>query len=209
MPLVAASTIRFAIEGTFQGAPCVTIWDQFAAEGAYADREEACELLGALLLAEWHTNILQWMDTSYVAQQVSFVDLSQDDGITGSITSSGSISWPATGAISTTNSYTPASATLVTKNTTARRGERAGRMFLPAPREGQVDAGILDNVYLTGLRDSLNDVLENMTTSVGDPSVYPSVTHIRQGAPNVGIPSRVTSMSVRPRLSTQRRRNRG
>lgn len=209
MPLVSASTIRFAIEGTYLGADVVTIWDQFAAEGVYDDREEACELLGGELLASWNGNILQWMDTAYTANQVSYVDISQDDGVVGSINSRGGISWPASGAIGATDSYTPAAATLVTKRTTARRGERSGRMFLPPPREGQVNAGQLDGVYLNGLQESLNVVVENMTNLVDPPTVYPVVTHVRAGNPNIGTPSRVTSLGVRPRLSTQRRRNRG
>ncbi len=107
---------------------------------------------------------------------------------------------------------------LIHKNSTAHRGQRQGRAYIPNIPEGKVgDDGILDGTF----RSSIQTLMEAWRTQVGS-YTYPAstanpaalrVVHVRKPAPDdattwVWSSTTVNSLTCDPLAGTQRRRMR-
>ena len=208
MTLQVPSTVRCTIHGEYYGAPVANILDMFVAEDLLpeADRAEACEIVAGNVLFTWNSRILPVLNANYIANSVSYVDLSEVNGAVGNVVTRGAVTWPKPGTVAG-EGYSQNVATLITKNTVARRGERPGRMFLVPPGESLVAASLIAPAHVTTLNTAFANFLTDVTTS-GDTadSSFPVVVH--QQSAIVGTPTRITSMTARPRVSSQRRRNR-
>lgn len=207
MPLLVPNVVRCTIHGTYFGAPVANIMDFFVAEGFNGGtREEACETVAGNVLYTWATEMLPALNANYVMQSVSWVDLSEVNGSVGSVTSRGAVTLPLSGQI-VGEGYAQNVATLVTKHTVARRGERPGRMFLVPPGESFVEGSFITTAHVTTLNTALEDFLTEVTVDVGTPDIaYPVVVHAQNLV--AGTSSRITALTVRRRVSSQRRRNR-
>lgn len=206
MTVIIPSVVRCTILGTYYGAPTANIMDFLVSEGwSGALRPAQCQATAENLLWRFSQRVLPLLGGNYVAQQVDFVDMSQDDGATGSVTSWDDQTWPKAGSIGG-QGLTGAVATLVTKQTTARRGERSGRLFLAPPTESDVDGNIIGGPYLAALNTGLATFLDELDITDGGGVNYPVVTHFTGSV--VRPSSQITALVARPRVSTQRRRNR-
>jgi len=76
-----------------------------------------------------------------------------------------------------------------------------GRMYLPGPAEGQVDAGgLLD----AGVRGGLDAAMEDLRNGLVQAGAVPTLLH-GAGSP-IQVPMPITSFNVDARVATQRRR---
>ena len=208
MTLLVPSVVRCTINGTYFGAPVANIIDMFVAEDFdIADsREEACEIVAGNVLYVWNDAILPVLNANYVATSVSFVDLSEPNGAVGTVTERGAVVWPKPGLVAG-EGYAQNVATLITKHTVARRGERPGRMFLVPPGESLVAGSMINSAHVTTLNAAFADFLAEVTTpGENSDSSYPVVVHQTNAVAGTG--TRITAMTARPRVSSQRRRNR-
>lgn len=208
MALIVPSIVRCTIAGTYLGSPVANIIDVLVPEGwGDYERDEACKFTAENVLHHWHTHVLPLLKGQYIAESVSYVDLSSVDGVTGTVTSSGAVVWPYPGGVGG-EPYSGAIAILVTKSTGSRRGERSGRMFLTPPGEADINGNTIGAPYVTALNDALETFLEEMNDmGVGDVKTKLHVVHRTRFA-EVGTSTAITSLSARARVSTQRRRNR-
>lgn len=214
MALVFGGVCRYTIEGTILGAPCANVLDIAidTAGGSGTARQDGVEAVAERLVDIWPNNVLS---TSYSFDAVSWVDLDSQDGVTGSVTASATNNLPQDGGHGG-DPYTAAVAILINKVTTARRGQRQGRMFVPGLVELDVSGNFIIPAWRTTLGDSFDLFLEQLeavdTTFTFAPKLV--VVHTR----NTGTPanpvivadgtSEVTALAVNARVSTQRRRNR-
>lgn len=208
MPLIVPNVARYTVEGTYLDAPVANVIDMFIPDGwAGYTRDDAVELVGRNVLTGWYDEILPVMKGQYIATEVSWVDLNTADGSTGTVVigNRAEVTLPYPGAIGG-EPYTAAVATLVTKNTVARRGERQGRMFLCPPGESDIVGNTIGSDYLNALNSALSDFVEYLYAGT-DNTTYPVVVHQAAGG-TFGTSTPVTGMTARARVSTQRRRNR-
>lgn len=208
MPLIVPNVARYTVEGTYLDAPVANVIDMYIPDGwAGLTRDDAVEQVGRNVLTGWYLEILPVMKGQYIAQDVTWVDLNTADGSTGTVVvgNQPEYTFPYPGAIGG-EPYTAAVATLVTKNTVARRGERQGRMFLCPPGEADIIGNTIQPDYLTALNSALSDFTEYLYAGTEN-SAYPVVVHQPAGG-TFGTSTPVTGMTARARVSTQRRRNR-
>lgn len=201
------STLRCTVNGTYFGAPVANILDLLVPENyGGLSRAEACEEVAGNLLFEWSSTLLPGMNANYVARSVTFVDLSEVDGAVGIVTARAGQVWPKAGSVGG-EGYAQNVAALVVKETVARRGERPGRWFLPPFGESETAGSFIAPTTITSFNNRLATFLEDMTTSDGGGGIVrPAVVH--STTPNVGTATPITSLTLRSRVSSQRRRNR-
>lgn len=208
MPLVVPNVARYTIEGTYLDAPVANVIDIFIPDGwSGYPRDNAVETVGRNVLTGWYEEILPVMKGQYIATAVTWVDLNTADGSTGTVVvgAQPEHTLPYPGAIGG-EPYTAAVATLVTKNTTARRGERQGRMFLCPPGEADIIGNTIQPDYLNALNGALSDLMTYLVAG-SDSDCYPVVVH-QSASSSIGTSTPVTGFKARARVSTQRRRNR-
>ena len=164
-----------------------------------------------------------------IGPEVSFTGCTlyvrQDDGsdVVWEYNASPAIAGTATGPALPNNA-----AWIVEKNT-GRGGRRGrGRMFIPGPPEGQVDAaGVINTTYLAGAQTNINSVFAALpapavpdltspvipvlfhgpttTTTRSAPGANPRVVTVTTGAAGPA-PDDITSFTIDPKVGTQRRR---
>lgn len=203
--LVVPNTVRYTIIGQNLERPFANIFDMFITNVG-AGREAQIESAAEILVGAWANELNAVLPASYSALRCDWVDMTQQDGVTGSTTVGIPSGFPDTGSVSGA-AYSGNCATLVRKNTEARRGQRGGRMFLPPMNEGDVTDGYITGSRVTSVQNGL-DAFMQVLTDWGEDEIYPVVTHV-QGNTQVGVPSRVTSLSLQAKMSSQRRRWRG
>lgn len=208
MTLIVPSIVRCTINGTYLGSPVANIIDVLVPEawGGH-ERDEACEACAVEVLFAWHTHVLPVLKGQYIAESVSYVDLSSVEGVTGTVTNAGATVWPYPGGVGG-EPYSGAIAILVTKSTGSRRGERSGRMFLTPPGEADVNGNTIGAPYITALNEALAGFQESVESRPpGGPYAELHVVH-KTRLSEIGTSTAITSMTARARVSTQRRRNR-
>lgn len=215
-PLVAPSVVRFTIHGSVGQRPVNNVLDIVISGNAGVGRAEAIDEVAANLINQWTEVILDRTTSAYTAERISWVDLDSLDGSVGQANETEDWVWPKAGGLN----GAPASgnvAILVTKVTTASRGSRDGRMFLPPPAEDSTAGNNLTGAYITSLQAGTSAFLENMTnTAIGAGyQTFPTVIHTRTtgtGANRVTEylgNTQITNLLVNSLLATQRRRLRG
>lgn len=215
-PLVAPSVVRFTIHGEVGGRPVNNVLDVVISGNAGVNRTEAIDEVAVNLLNQWTEVILDRTTSSYTAEFISWVDLDSEDGSVGSYNATDDWTWPKSGGLNGERASGNV-AILVTKVTTASRGSRNGRMFLPPPSEDSTSANNLNTAYVESLQAGCSAFLENMTnTAIGAGyQTFPTVVHTRTtgtGANRVTEylgNTQITDLFVNRLLATQRRRLRG
>lgn len=105
----------------------------------------------------------------------------------------------------------PAIAILVTKNTGVGGRRNRGRMFIPwyAPEGSISEVGTLTTGVISNIQSNVNDMLLALQGFDADPEI-PSWDlldgMVLLHGPGLGAPTPVTSLTVSPTVSTQRRR---
>lgn len=216
MALIAPDVVRFNINGSYLGRPCVNVLDMVVQpDDSGEGRDQAIIDTAGQIINVWCEEMLDFFTQSYSFDSVSWVDLNSEDGFVGVRTSTDTNTLPDLGNI-IQPAYSGAVATLVTKETSSRRGQRPGRWFLAPPGEDAVNGNFLVGTYLEALNTALSEVVERLTeTGIAlGINYFPTVIHTR----NTGTPTnpnivyegntQVTNFSAAQRVSTQRRRNR-
>ena len=219
MVLVAPGICRFTVNGSYAGRPVANVLDyRIDTTGSTMGRAEAVNNQAQDILTQWTEQMLPVVQANYIATSVSYVDLDEADGPTGSVTSSDDADWPAPGVAEGPDM--PANvAGLVRKQIIGTRGRRSGRMYLCGLSE-EVTAADQPNTISEAAQSFINGQLAaflantNNTDTLG--TAFSSdlvVVHTRQPDPEDepiynGF-SVVDSLIVEGLLATQRRRLRG
>lgn len=224
-PFIVPGVCRYTVHATFGNRAVANVLDyEVDTTGELTLRSTACEDMAGILLNEWTDSILPILVSGYVAQSITWVDLDDVDGTTGSRSTSGGNTWPKAGTIST--SPMPANvAYLVRKNITGVRSARRGRMYLCGVDENATAPTIanqIDAAKITTVQTKMNSFLgdTNQTGPVGNPyHSHLTVVRILEryapeegqeiGSPKLGDHHNVTSLQLDTTLATQRRRLRG
>lgn len=199
MPLVVPNVVRATINGRYLGNTMANVLDVYVNEvgaGRPIQIQRAMEDLGTY----WDTKVVQQASNAYTALSIDWVDLTDANGLTGSLSSGPAFAYPAVGKL-TGAPYAGNVATLVKKATESRRGERPGRMFLAPMTETDIADGIINASRLGPLNTALDEFLTNMTTE----DWHLVVVHSTASA-SVGTSTQVTGLAADPKVSTQRRR---
>lgn len=221
MGLVAPGICRFAVNQTLGGRDVVNIIDmKIDTTGEPISRTEAIRQQAEIIVQEWTDHVLPMVVDDLTAVDVSWVDLDEADGSTGSTSEgSGAAAWPENGA--STGAPLPANVSvLVAKQITATRTHRSGRMYLAGFSEVITAAGngnVIDPLELADINDNLESLLGNInqegpfdsnwhvvhTLSSVNPSPPPKLDIEFNGD------SEIQSLVADALLATQRRRLRG
>lgn len=218
MTIVAPGICRYTVNGSIGIRPTANILDfRIDTTGSTVSREDAVEAMCGIIINEWSDHVLPHVCAPYTASSVSWVDLDEEDGSTGSRTSTSQETWPQVA----TRSGTPAPANtsvLVTKVGSSRRGQRNGRLYLAGPPEGEVGTQNLTSGYQAAIQDSMTSMLGNLNQEDPNEFEYGSylvIVHTRDvgtpGNPDIVFTgsSDVSALSVSGTAATQRRRLRG
>lgn len=190
--------------------------------GSTMSRDDAIVAMGGILLNEWHTSVLPLLVPQYAAQKVSWMDLDSATGVIGERSASGGHTWPSNGG-SAMAAMAGNVAVLVTKNLSASRGARRGRMYIGGVSEGINDAFIpntmqasVQSTWQTAFTSFLGNTNQTDAILGANYQSWMVVPHIltrhtpigdaKLGTPATGQGKRVSSLIVQARLATQRRR---
>lgn len=214
--LVAPSVCRYTVNGTYLGRPVANILDQVIIDNVGpTTRHDAIDDVAGDIIDAWSQHILSFVNTGYTATSVSWVDLDNANGETGSKSSTTDESWPQSG-LSDGDPYAASVALLVTKETSSGRGQRNGRMFIAGLDESFVTGNTIEPAVLTGIQTELDAFTEALTETgmIATYETFPTVVHTRNTgtAANPVIEyvnnTAVTSFAAQSRVASQRRRNR-
>lgn len=204
MALIRTGVARYTVNGTYLGVPTANIVDLYCSPLTPGEaRDEVVENLAGVVLDAWCEYLLPVMMSAYSITSVSWVDLASADGTTGSLSSTGTNTLPQAGAL-TGQAYSGAIAILVDKQTTSRRGEKAGRMFLPPCGESDIEGNTIGAPYLAALNTALEELHDALNPST-DPVAVFKVVHVGETSTASSI-STVTGLVARAKVTTQRRR---
>jgi hypothetical protein len=134
VPLVLPNGARFSINGVWSGVrPIVTVWHALVTDRGNRTLAmvEAASTIGGF----WGTHVVPNIADNYVMQTVSYIDLSSEQGSTGTWV----MGAPATGGqgLATESPY---NGIVVTKAITDKgRGRRGGRVFIPGIQATELD----------------------------------------------------------------------
>lgn len=218
MPLIRVvnGVARYSIESTLLGKPHVNVMDiKIDTTGSVLSRAECVEEQATILRDEWASEVLPLLVDDLVLTGVSWVDIDDTDGSTGSVGVSGV---PDTSGDDAGAPLVPNTAALVKKLTTSQRGHRNGRMYIGGLNETLVSAaGIIDVTFAGTLQAGLDAFKTDSEQDGSGPGGWSSqfvVTHfppIPDPIPSgdttfVGESSVVSALQLDPIVATQRRR---
>lgn len=166
MALVVPDICRFVVNQSLEGREVVNILDmKIDTTGSVTSREDAIVDQAQVILQEWHDEIRPMVIDDLQLLSVSWVDLDEDDGSTGTTTDgSGAAEWPSEGT--SLGLPMPANvAVLVHKNATVSRRSRNGRMYLCGWSEGINDAAN-GNAVTPAELDTINGNLDDFLTNI-------------------------------------------
>ena len=210
--LIAPLIARFTVSGTSSTGVWANVFDYQLLAGTETDRAEICAAHAAVIGSAFAAEFIPYMTNSSSLQQVSWVDLDDADGSTGSVAN-------IVVGSDTTDPATTNTSVLIRKIAPGGgRAARNGRMYFGNISEAAVTTGILDGTFQSALQSDANQFLQSTTDpsqpNFGDYSAEMVVVHTT----NVGTPSNpvyeyagdnfVTALQVDSLAATQRRRMR-
>lgn len=203
--LIAPGCVRYTVHGQYDGEAIANIVDMDIDTQLGGDRDENVQNLAGVILNEWSDHILPRVDDNYLAQAVSWVDLDSEDGSTGQRASTSEHTWPAVGG--RTGPSQPGNvAARVRKGGAARRGQRAGRMYLVGVMESDTDE-VNPNYLVDGQVQAWNEALADFLAGVNQDTPYEAdmvVIHTIGGV--YESHNDVQDLTIERRLASQRRR---
>lgn len=215
-PLVAPDVCRYTVNGTYLGRPVANVIDMVVLDGVGpTTRSEAIDDVAGDIIDAWDQHVLSWVNTGYIADNVSWVDLTSEDGETGSKQDTTDTSWPRDGD-SGGDPYAASVAALVTKATSSARGQRNGRLFIAGLDESFVSGNLIDATVAVGIQTELDQFTEALTETgvVATYECFPTVVHTKNTG-TVANPvieyvsnTQISSFRLERRVASQRRRNR-
>lgn len=209
-PIIAPGVCRFTVNGTYGGQVVANIIDmEIDTTGSIDSREDAIFAQAGILINEWSDSILEMLVPAYVATSVSWIDLNSLDGPTGNRTSTDQQTWPLGGQ--NAEGAMPGNVAMrVDKQTTASRGQRKGRMYLPGLSEAFTLPGTPNTIDpaqvgpINGLLQSFLGDLEQTGTDIPNYESRMVVVHTVDGV--YESDSRVTALTVNTKVGSQVRR---
>jgi hypothetical protein len=176
-------------------------------------RDEVISDFNSHIAGWWQDTILAYYPVTALFLGIHWLDLDSAGGATGVLAPAGGHLNHGQG----TSPFMPANVSfLIHKNSTARRGQRQGRMYIPQPREADVDD--VSNVA-PSTRTAITTTAETFRTDIGTytyPSFIPNpaamrIVHVHKTDPLDSTTwtwdsSTVDSMECDPLVATQRRR---
>lgn len=220
--LIAPNVCRYTLNGTYAGRPVANVMDLYIDNNDNGDRIVLIPAVAEVLIQSWIDNILENVADNYTCDNASWVDMNNANGSVGTATDGTTTNLPQSGT--STGDATPGNvAVRVNKNIVARRGQRQGRMYLVGLTEAQTADGAPNSpsaAYIAALNADLITLVDDLTFTVTvgaiTADVWPAVVHTKDMATPPDPPdiqwvatSQITSMTVDPTLSSQRRRLRG
>lgn len=223
MVLVAPGICRFTVNATMAGRNVANILDmQIDTTGTPGDRPDAIDAVAGDILNNWSDHIIISLVDDYVAQSVSWLDLDEANGPTGSRSTTSETTWPEAGP--SVSAPLPSNVSvLVKKQIVGARGRRNGRMYLTGFSEGLTPEGD-GNTVDPATRAALDTRLASFLSGINDAEgpfiavqrqlvvVHTSVATDGSGNPVPGADpvyegySPVQTLTCDTRLATQRRR---
>jgi hypothetical protein len=208
--LVVDDVLEVTAYGTIGGRAWASVWGMTNGAGLLNSGTEIEEVVRDFA-DNFQDHILLALCSSVSLSGYRYLSLNSSDGQTGLMAPS---SGKRTSGANTDAALPPNCAFLVRKQGSGGRGARSGRAYLPGvpegvvDNEGNIDAGLIDdtNGHLQAFLDGVSD------TGNSGGNRYPVIVHRPPGArepgPQVvqGSSTRITSLTVDPRLGTQRRR---
>lgn len=217
MVLVVPDICRFTVNQELEGNNIANIIDcQVDTTGSSMSREEAIEQLAGVIIDAWGAGPLSYQVNDLSLVSVSWVDLDEADGSTGTRTTTGTYTLPVTG--DSVGAPLPANTSVLVKKTlaTGGRAHRSGRMFIagfPEDATATDNGNRLDTAVATGVQTVMDTFLEDLVQTDPLGTQYASemvVVHVTardgDGHPTAGDYRAVGDLVVDPLLATQRRR---
>lgn len=214
MALIAPGCARFTLQGQYTAAHTwANIWDARILTGVDGSRATACEQYAQTIIDVWATTLAHEIDSDVVLNQVSWVDLNDEEGSTGFVTE-GFLTPPNPNGDIGGDGDPPNVSVLLTKQGASARNQRNGRMYVPGIPAGGTTNGTLSTAALALWVTEAAGFLSLLTdpTTVDDTSVLPTIIHTR----NDGTPTNpdivytgnsvITALVPQSQLATQRRR---
>lgn len=216
--IVANGVCRFTVHGTTVDRPWAVILDMdIETTGGIESREDAIFAVAGDIINNWVEYLLPLQDSSGSLTGVSWVDLDNLNGTTGSRSNTSEHTLPLPGG-SSGGLDSSATAVLVRKELAgAGRGSRPGRMYFPGPSGSAYEDNELGSSSLAGWQTAFNSFFDNITDEGGlgmaalDLCVVhtPGISEYAPGDTYTATSTHVVALSVQPRVATQRRRLRG
>lgn len=153
------------------------------------------------VLNNWQDHMRNEVPNNYVIDGVRYRDRNVADGVVGFLPID-----PAKGSVGGASgaSTPPNTSVLVHKNTETTAGKRKGRLYLPGAPEAEIDEdGMLSTTLKTAWTTALNDFFAGLSGAADNELV---VVHFAGPTDATGEVSVVTSLTVDPKMATQRRR---
>jgi hypothetical protein len=154
------------------------------------------------VLNNWQDHIVNGpIANNYVLQGARYRDRNSADGVTGFLAPD-----PAKQITGTNTSSTlpPQCALLVHKRVETTATQRAGRFYLPATQENEIDEdGRLSSALITAINANLSTFLDGVSGPDDNELVVVHGTGVDAGEKDVSV---VTALTIDPVMATQRRR---
>lgn len=208
MPLVWENVVRYSLIGSYGEQEVVNVLDvSLNTQGGFEDREEELFLVAGDILNNWVDHILPRVHANYQLNEVRWVDLTSEDGGTGSRSSTSENTLPEFGTQGGQgmpgNVYIKVAKLVQGKD----RRLRNGMLRLAGVPEGYTADSDVNSILDTHV-DALNDAFEDFKDGVNGGVIGGSrnlgVLHTINGTA-VGF-SRISEFNVRTGLGTIRRR---
>ena len=219
MVLIVNGVCRYALNQSYEARTVVNIVDmQIDTTGSIMSRETAVFNQAGQLINAWVDQMLPALSDDLVFDSVSWVDLDEPDGSTGSRVTTSEHSLPLPGQ-SAAGTFPGNVSMLVTKQIEGNRARRNGRMYVAGLNEsvtGIGDPNRIEAATVTAFQTRVSDFQSQIESGPAGADSYDSqmvVTHITErdaeGNPTAGVYSPVVSLIPNALLATQRRRLRG
>lgn len=209
-PVVVADIARFLVKQTFSGVDLVNVIDMFVSPAGGASRADVLPQVAANIWDAWYDEIRTNQANEVTVTGIEYIDLDSPTGSTGEITGSTAHAAPFTGS-NTDPAFPSYVAVRVKKSTGSARGSRAGSMFIAGTSELVSSDGAPNEIgaanvtiWNTDLAAFLDKVTNNPVTEDPDYNSFMVVVH--KSSAGVFSASEVSSLSVVPKLTHQKRR---
>jgi hypothetical protein len=182
--LIAPGICRYTVNGLFNGRQVANIVDmQIDTTGSVVARDDAVDEVAGDILNNWSDEVLPNLTAQYIATSISWVDLDEADGSTGARTSTDGSTWPEPGGSSDASAQGNV-AFRINKQGTARRGQRAGRMYLCGVGESanlNTNGNAVNPTVQTALTAAMQEFLSGINDDLGDATRKMVVLHVVGG----------------------------
>lgn len=219
MAFIVPQVCRYTVHQNQDGNPVFNVVDmQIDTTGSSQSRGDAIAAQAGIIVSNWADHVMQYLANDLQATEVSWVDLDDEDGSTGSTSTGPQTDFPAVGG--SASAPCPAGVCfLVKKNLEgSSRARRTGRMYLSGVATGHLDVNdgsLVDGATKTLIQAALNTFLGDITQTAFDPAGHTSklvVPHILTRDPDTDAPltgdyTDVSTLVLDSRVGFQKRRS--